>query len=264
MAQISPPEKTVLVDTFGGAGGNAIAFALSGRWKQVFYIEKDALTTKCAKHNAEIYGVKNKIIFTTGDCFDVLAKRYTGYKDKAVIFASPPWGGPGYKDDEVFNLSTMEPYNLSKLHISMTKTTPDVALYLPRTSNLNQLAKFAKDEKELQVVHYCLDGASKVKRFLLCHLSEADPHRHCARTMGTFFHWGQRSARGWDAMSRDGNERHVHSHLAKLNATLDIIEHIKYHYSLHSLRKLDHVILAHFSWFRIFELPLPQLRPQLT
>jgi tRNA G37 N-methylase Trm5 len=94
LAKILPPEKTILIDAFAGAGGNSIAFALSGRFKQIFAIEKDPEVLKCAKHNAEIYGVKKgKIWWVNGDCFDILPKRYKNSGKDAVIFASPPWGG---------------------------------------------------------------------------------------------------------------------------------------------------------------------------
>jgi trimethylguanosine synthase len=46
---------------------------------------------KCAKHNAEIYGVASKIFWLTGDCFETI-NRFAGNKN-VVIFASPPWGG---------------------------------------------------------------------------------------------------------------------------------------------------------------------------
>ena len=184
LAQIAPPEKTILIDAFGGAGGNTIAFALSNRWKQIFYMEKNPLTLRCARHNAEVYGVKGKIMFLQGDCFELLQKRFVGRAQNIVIFASPPWGGVNYKDTEIFDLSTMEPYNLKTLYEKFTKFSPDVALYLPRSSNLNQVARYAKDEEQLQVVHYCAQGASKVSVFVL---SSSDPlltrYRPCACTM---------------------------------------------------------------------------------
>ncbi|KAK7744825.1 putative diacylglycerol O-acyltransferase tgs1 [Diatrype stigma] len=58
-----------------------------------------------------------------------------------VLFASPPWGGPGYSTDAVFDLNTMEPYNLAKLHGAYRAM--DHALYLPRTSDLRQIARLA-------------------------------------------------------------------------------------------------------------------------
>jgi trimethylguanosine synthase len=91
IAESAPEEKTVIIDAFAGVGGNAIALARSGRWERVFAIEKDPKTMKCAKHNAEIYGVSSKIFWLTGDCFEAIS-RFSGNKN-VVIFASPPWGG---------------------------------------------------------------------------------------------------------------------------------------------------------------------------
>ncbi|QDS71304.1 hypothetical protein FKW77_001630 [Venturia effusa] len=161
LAKILPPEKTILIDAFAGAGGNSIAFALSGRFERVFAIEKDPEVMKCAKRNAEIYGAKNKIFFVNKDCFEILPKQYKKSGQNAVIFASPPWGGPGYTEDAIFNLSTMEPYNLEYQITQFSKISSHIVLFLPRTSNLNQLAKFAPEENKVQVMHYCMRGASK-------------------------------------------------------------------------------------------------------
>jgi len=71
--------------------------------------------------------------------------------------------GPGYASDQVFNLETMEPYSLTKLYDAFSRITREIVLYLPRTSNLNQIAKFGKEEDmKVQVTHYCVKGASKV------------------------------------------------------------------------------------------------------
>ena len=118
-----PAGKTTIIDAFAGAGGNAIAFAKTGRWDMIFAIEKDPDVLKCAKHNAEVYGVASKIFFIQGDCFEVIKKRFSFNKD-FVVFASPPWGGkcsrlistaysdlrsagPTYCGHEVFDLKTM-------------------------------------------------------------------------------------------------------------------------------------------------------------
>lgn len=161
VAEGAPKEKTMIIDAFAGAGGNAIAFALSGRWERVFAIEKDPKVLKCAKHNADVYGLANKIWWIQGDCFDIIKKRFSAMGKSTVIFASPPWGGPGYTSDAVFNLSTMQPYNLEAIYTPFAKVTKDIVLYLPRTSDLNQLAKYAPEDRKLEVTHYCLKGASK-------------------------------------------------------------------------------------------------------
>ncbi|KAK8222002.1 putative diacylglycerol O-acyltransferase tgs1 [Zalaria obscura] len=161
IAEGSPADKTVLIDAFAGAGGNTIAFALSGRWQRIFAIEKDPKVLACAKHNAAVYGVSNKIWWIQGDCFDVLKKRLKAVAKEAVIFASPPWGGPGYRDDEVFDLSLMQPYSLSDLYVPFAAFTPTFVLFLPRSSDLNQIAKYTSKDHPLEVTHYCMHGASK-------------------------------------------------------------------------------------------------------
>lgn len=93
LAQAAPSGKSVLIDAFAGAGGNTISFALSGRWERIFAIEKDSHVLQCAKHNAAVYGVANKIWWIEGDCFDVVKKQLASMGKDAVIFASPPWGG---------------------------------------------------------------------------------------------------------------------------------------------------------------------------
>ena len=70
--------------------------------------------------------------------------------------------GPTYTDWEVFDLELMEPYGLSHLCDSLFKFKTETILYLPRTSDLRQLAKLgAKGDEKLKIVHYCVRGASK-------------------------------------------------------------------------------------------------------
>ena len=93
VSEAAPASKSILIDAFAGAGGNAIAFAKSGRWKQVYAIEKDPKVLACAKHNAQIYGVESLISWFEGDCFEVIKKDLKEMAEGAIVFASPPWGG---------------------------------------------------------------------------------------------------------------------------------------------------------------------------
>jgi len=156
-----PRSTTVLIDAFGGAGGNAIAFALTGRWTQIFAVERDPHVLACAKHNARVYGVEKLIWWIAGDVFEVLRSRLKSVAKSAVVFASPPWGGPTYTDWDIFDLAVMEPYSLTQLHTAFTNLSSHVVLFLPRSSDLRQIAKSAPDGTKLQVVHYCMYGASK-------------------------------------------------------------------------------------------------------
>ncbi|KFZ07427.1 hypothetical protein V501_06464 [Pseudogymnoascus sp. VKM F-4519 (FW-2642)] len=159
MAASVDPSKTTIVDIFAGAGGNSIAFARSGRWEKVISIEKDPSVIACAKNNAAIYGVADKITWINGDCFDFVSKDGNIDFKTSTIFASPPWGGPGYRGDEIFNLDTMQPYSAKQIH-EMCKST-ECALFLPRTSDLRQIAKLAPEGDKVEVVQYCMEGASK-------------------------------------------------------------------------------------------------------
>lgn len=111
------------------------------------------------------------ITWVHGDCFDFLESvRHGRVRDPAlrvdpsqtVLFASPPWGGVSYRDHDVFDLGTMEPYSLETLHAACRPM--DLALYLPRTGDLRQIAKLAgvvENAKKIEVVQYCMEGASK-------------------------------------------------------------------------------------------------------
>ncbi|KAJ1331247.1 trimethylguanosine synthase [Microdochium nivale] len=194
MSATTPPHKRVIIDCFAGVGNNSIAFAQAAepqdpdafRWDKVVAIERDAATLACAQHNASLYGpeVADRIVWVHGDSFtylDLLLGRATSTAAGAppplsgdlvvdtattVVFASPPWGGPGYSTDEVFDLSGMEPYNLAQLHGAYSAM--DHALYLPRTSDLRQIAMLVpcgggegSDKTKIDVTQYCAQGASK-------------------------------------------------------------------------------------------------------
>lgn len=179
----------VLIDLFAGAGGNTIQFALSGHWARVVGIERDGPTLACAQHNADVYGVSDRITWVHGDCFDFL-HRLAHHPDTLdnngddgtwrgrpfwgegademplqrgfEVFASPPWGGVGYEGAEVFDLETvMEPYSLTEISAACRPMAH--ALFLPRNGDLAQLAALVPDspDTKLDVVQYCIQGASK-------------------------------------------------------------------------------------------------------
>jgi len=58
----------------------------------------------------------------------------------------------------------MQPYSLAHLHDAFAAYVSEFVLYLPRSSHLNQIAKYAPKDKRgrLEVTHYCMHGWSKV------------------------------------------------------------------------------------------------------
>jgi trimethylguanosine synthase len=162
--------KDTLIDVFAGAGGNTIAFALTKRWKHIIAIERDPSTLACAQNNAELYEVDPSMVtWIHADSFEYMDLLHNNPEQlhpdlrvdmaKTVVFASPPWGGPGYRTDEVFDLNNMQPYNLDGLHSSYRRM--DHVLFLPRTSDIRQIAKLAPEDRKVEVVQYCMEGASK-------------------------------------------------------------------------------------------------------
>jgi trimethylguanosine synthase len=59
-----------------------------------------------------------------------------------MIFLSPPWGGPEYRNAEIFDLSTVWVSGVTLIHVLNTamKMCRNVAFFLPRNTNLQSLA----------------------------------------------------------------------------------------------------------------------------
>ncbi|KAI9832833.1 MAG: hypothetical protein M1826_000999 [Phylliscum demangeonii] len=161
LSRYAPSDRTILIDAFSGVGGNTIAFARSNRWKHIFAVEKDGAAIRCAKHNASVYGVQDRIRWIHGDVFEVLRALPAATRKHCLVFASPPWGGPTYRSARIFDLATMCPYSLEQIYGCLRELSDHVVLYLPRSSDLRQLARLVPDEQKIRVVHYCLYRASK-------------------------------------------------------------------------------------------------------
>ena len=81
-----------------------------------------------------------------------------------------PWltiEGPGYRSEDVFDLSTMQPYGLSTLYDFLYAFSECAVFYLPRTSDMRQIARKVKGRSKISVIHYCMEGASKVRKLAM-------------------------------------------------------------------------------------------------
>jgi len=127
----------ILIDGFCGAGGNTIQFALT--CQRVIAVDIDHKKIELARNNARVYGVEHKIDFIVGDFFEVVPMLKAD-----VIFLSPPWGGPEYANQAVFNLRKMgRQINGLEVFETAKKVTENIAYYVPRNTNVNQLATLA-------------------------------------------------------------------------------------------------------------------------
>ena len=72
----------------------------------VIAIDIDAKKIEMARHNAEVYKVADRIDFIVGD-FLMLAP----FLKADAVFLSPPWGGPSYLSDDVFDIEHMSNLN---------------------------------------------------------------------------------------------------------------------------------------------------------
>ena len=123
-----------------------------------------------ARHNAQIYGVADRIEFILAD-FVSFAKTLasTGPTSKRkidVVFLSPPWGGPEYlsgtstddQQDSVpsdqhpeFNLSSIQPIHGAGLFKLSRRITKNIAYFLPRNTNLAEISALLPEEENERV-----------------------------------------------------------------------------------------------------------------
>lgn len=145
----------MIVDGFCGVGGNTIQFALTCH--KVIAIDIDPQKIEAAKHNAKIYGVEDRIEFIVGDFFAVIPNLTTA----DVIFLSPPWGGPQYIQENVFDIQKMIPCDGIKAFNAALEITENIAFFLPKNTNVDQLVSLAGPGGQVEIEQNLLN--TKVK-----------------------------------------------------------------------------------------------------
>jgi trimethylguanosine synthase len=133
-----------------------------------------------ARHNAQIYGVADRIEFILSDYLS-FAKSYlslpslskpqseSSYQSRKidVVFLSPPWGGPSYltgSDDDIsglapsasqvvpisehssYSLSSILPIPGAQLFSLTRRITHNIAFYLPRNTRLDEISALLSKE----------------------------------------------------------------------------------------------------------------------
>ena len=117
------------MDGFAGVGGNVIQFA---RYCKVLAVDIDTNKLEILENNAKIYGVNAQIQLVNQDFLKICERN----QQVDVVFASPPWGGPGYLNRREFDINWITP-DIKEILRGCEKITRNAILYLPK--NLNPL-----------------------------------------------------------------------------------------------------------------------------
>ncbi|KAG5638594.1 hypothetical protein H0H81_011680 [Sphagnurus paluster] len=150
-----------ILDAFCGVGGNSIAFAKT--CQRVIALDTSPTRLALARHNAQIYGVADRIEFILCDYLS-FSKSYLALphtrrsRNIDVVFLSPPWGGPSYlsgatteaesstggdvttKEHPEYSLSSIQPIHGAELFQLTRQITPNVAYFLPRNTRLQEIS----------------------------------------------------------------------------------------------------------------------------
>jgi trimethylguanosine synthase len=143
----------------------------------VIALDINATRLALARHNAQIYGVADRIEFIQADYISFARSLASSSVSSStastpqqkprrnidVVFLSPPWGGPSYlsgspsgktADDgnensprrsgegshPTYSLSSIQPIHGKDLFTLTRKITPNIAYYLPRNSDLSEIS----------------------------------------------------------------------------------------------------------------------------
>lgn len=142
------PTCEYVLDVCCGGGGNTIQFARY--FKSVGGVDVNANNIKCSKHNCGVYGVEENTWFVLGD-WNELSKSSSWIPSSVpngkfdFVFCSPPWGGPGYKTKDTFDLYKMEPFDLRSLCATLSKFTDNFGLFLPRFLDMDQIREVTRE-----------------------------------------------------------------------------------------------------------------------
>lgn len=139
------PKMTTILDVFCGGGGNAVQ--LARYFDKVYGVDLNEEHLYCTEKNAELYDVRDKVELKMGSWPEGIDEEYMNKLQREVdfVFASPPWGGPGYKNKDCFDLTLLQPIPLRDLLVSFFKISSNVCLFLPKNSDLTQLSQVTKD-----------------------------------------------------------------------------------------------------------------------
>jgi trimethylguanosine synthase len=113
-----------------------IKLSLDIKFISVIAIDIDPKKIALARHNADVYGVADRIEFVVGDFL-----RLAPSLQADLVFLSPPWGGPQYLNVDAYDIETMmQPVGGTHLYNVSKDITENIAYYVPRNINTDQVS----------------------------------------------------------------------------------------------------------------------------
>lgn len=127
----------IVTDAFASIGG--VTIALAKRFTKIFACEIEPVHCDCLKHNLRAFGLDSKVEILNGDFMEL----YPMLQGQQAIFLDPPWGGPSYKLQPVFeyplvNGTTTVPNLIIEVLIH-SPTVRVVLLLAPNNLNVDKL-----------------------------------------------------------------------------------------------------------------------------
>lgn len=186
--------ELVVMDAFCGGGGNVIQFLEYS--DKIYAIDINSLHLHCTFNNCTVYCERDYLkehlellpldwtyvdtpLDDEDDSYSPLAEDEI-YADKKksletlkklkevrfdCIFGSPPWGGPAYIKEKIYDVNNLIPFDLEKLLKVFLEFTDHIVLFLPKNLDLNQLKEITErvfgDESIVRVLRMSSHGRAK-------------------------------------------------------------------------------------------------------
>jgi trimethylguanosine synthase len=153
----------------------------------VIALDTSPLRLSLARHNALQYGVADRIEFILCDFVSFaksLSSSSSSFSSSSsrplngidVVFLSPPWGGISYLTQfapsmpssantellpPAYPLSALQPLHGKELFDLARRISKDVAYYLPKNSDLEEVAALAEERERIEVEEEWMSGKLK-------------------------------------------------------------------------------------------------------
>lgn len=114
-------------------------------------------------HNAEIYGVADRITFVLADFREWAASYQSSTSNEPIdaVFLSPPWGGLDYLlPGQEYSLNSLIPPGVEILSVAQTLSR-NLALFIPRNTDPREIGQLVDEEEQVEIEETYMSGKLK-------------------------------------------------------------------------------------------------------